>query len=207
MHKQKDNNRIRCCFPWCCMGYLEPHKILLMILMWDMLLFLSWFIYNINYIEKISIAPMIVNMLFMVFMTFVLWNLRNPLGKLTWITIYSYIRVITTVICCIACVVAFLLIFVFWGSPSSEISGFLTIWSTFWIFFFLLPISLTQVGSMKQMFKSLKRLKILRENDIESPEYTEARINASYNQNVTTYNNNATFTKPISEKKKNILRI
>lgn len=76
----KGKDRQQWCCPFCCFGTIDPHKAVLLILTWDMIMLILWFVHNFLRENVLTIAPMIVQFIYMIALFPVVFDLKNPDG-------------------------------------------------------------------------------------------------------------------------------
>jgi len=136
---------------------MEPDKIALFTILWDMFLLFCWFIYNLVMIDDITVVPLLLNFFYILFMFAIIWDIRDPEGKYKIVKYYNYFRIGTATLMSLFALVMFMLIFVFLADTSLE----RTIINRYWalgFFLFFTPASFITWGSVFGMRKALKRM-------------------------------------------------
>ena len=157
----------KCCFPWCCLGTIDPFKLVLMTLCWDLFLLFAWFVLNLFRVNLIGYGPLIINFLYIVGMFFIMWNLRDRTGKFSVIKYYSYFRVGAATFMSFFALSMGIMSLVFTYMPQIENIYIDRQWA-FGFFLFFVPASFIHWGSVVGVRKALKLLKSLPITELNS---------------------------------------
>lgn len=151
---------MKCCCPFCFIGPLRPSQLVTIIVIWDILCALGWWIYNVIVLYQYSWAPMVINFVLVFVQNIVLLDVRKGLFRFKLAQIYLLFRLICAVLFLCGAVAFFILIFVFWANPVLEVSGGVGMWWSFWFCVIFIPESVIIWGSSWTMFKAIKSLKV-----------------------------------------------
>ena len=137
---------IACCFPFSVIQKIECHKLSLIIIIYDLLLFFGWFIYNISSVENITIAPGLINFICILFFFFLIWDLRSPEGPFFFVQYYRYIRFFFAALISVICMIFFIMVFVYLSNSSLETPALNAVWCGLYLLF-LVPGAVIMWGS------------------------------------------------------------
>jgi len=152
-------DEIRICFPLCFLGSLEPPTLTFVTILWDIFVFVSWFIYNLCLIDQISVGPLIISFIFILILFPVVWDARDPKGRYTILKYYSGVRIAQAAIMSVACLTFFILIFVFIANSTLEQPLLNKYWAL-GLFLYFLPVSIIHWGSTFTFSKAQKFMRI-----------------------------------------------
>jgi len=161
----RSSTEMTCCCPFCFMGTIEPSKVALFTVIWDMFLLFSWFIYNMTMIDTVTIAPLIINFGYILFMFIVLWDLRDPNGNFSIIKYYNYFRIAAAGVMSIFALSMFILLFVFLANDSLEKEYLNSNWALGFFLFFT-PASIIEWGTVIGTHKALKLMSSVPMNEL-----------------------------------------
>lgn len=161
---QSSSEEIRVCFPFCCLGTIEPSKMVFFTVMWDIFVFVAWFIYNLVLMDEITVAPLIISFIFILLLFPVVWDIRDPWGKFYILRYYRYVRIVQASLMSAAGLIFFILIFVYIANSTLE-GTLMTKYMALGLFIFLLPSSVIHWGTVVTMHRALRMMRSNRLHD------------------------------------------
>ncbi len=170
---QGSTEEIKLCFPFCCLGTINPGTLAFIIVIWDLFVFVSWFIYSLCLIDDISVGPLIVSFVFILLLFPVVWDCRDPRGQFSILRYYSVVRIVEAAVMSVATITFFILIFVFIANSTLERPLLNKFWSL-GLFLYFAPVSVIHWGTVLSFFRAQRLMRAHHVN-----ETTTSRLNTT----------------------------
>jgi len=155
---QGSTEEIKICFPFCCLGTIEPAVLAFIIVLWDLFVFVTWWIYSLCLINDITVAPIIVSFIFILLLFPVVWDCRDPRGRYIILKYYSVIRIAQAAVMSVATITFFILIFVFIANHTLERDLLNKFWAL-GLFLYFAPVSIIHWGTVLSFFRAQRLMR------------------------------------------------